>query len=279
MKRMTSTDLEILALQVSNFVAGCYFDPENMGLEMKPDDTPLTVADRGVHTLVEKFMNTHFPGTPVIGEEGQLGSRTGAPDEEWLLVDEVDGTWAYMLQVPVFTSLIAVMEGNRPRLSVIIDPIGKRLYLAKKNSRAHLVAHGGVLPSVKGLWVHAQLPKVPTVGFASWPKRGDPSDMLVPGMMQVVTGLHDMGCIPVSMVTIGYLDAMVAAGQLAGAIFPGGTMHDTAAGHLLVEEAGGKVTDLRGNPISYEGPRIFGHVMSMGGAFHDTLLELIAPAL
>ena len=78
---------------------------------------------------------------------------------------------------------------------------------------------------------------------------------------------------------IGYLDAMVADGRLAGTIFPGRTMHDTAAGHLLVEEAGGKATDLRGNPLDYSGTCLFGHIFSVGGDMHDQLVELVRKAI
>jgi myo-inositol-1(or 4)-monophosphatase len=243
-----------------------------MGLEWKADDTPLTVADRAVRDLVERWRNENFPDLIIVGEEGQLGQRTGAENEHWLLVDEVDGTWAYMLGVPVFTTLFALMRGDKPIMAAIMDPIGKRLYTAERGKGAYL--------NGKKISVQRELPKVPTVGYVSWPKRDHPSDMLILGMVEVaVVGLHKMGCIPVNMVTIGYLDAMVANGQLSGTIFPGGTLHDTAPGHLLIEEAGGKVTDLRGDALSYGGTKVFGHVCSIGGEFHDKLVNLTRASL
>ena len=51
-------------------------------------------------------------------------------------------------------------------------------------------------------------------------------------------------------------------------------MHDTAPGDIIVTEAGGTVTDLLGNPLSYDSGEILGHVMS-NGIIHDLLLEAV----
>ncbi len=248
------------------------YSSSNVELEWKGDGTPLTAADRAVHDLVIEFMTKAYPDIPVIGEEGQLGMRTGASNECWLLVDEVDGTWAFMLGVPVFTIMFTLMRGNVPMIAVIYDPIGKRLYSAERGKGAFL--------NDKQIFVASALPKVPNVGFVSWPKRNHPSDMLIPGMVDgVVAGLHKMGCIPVNMVTNGYFGAMVANGQLSGMIFPGRTLQDVAPVDLLVREAVGKVTDLRGDWLSYGNKEVFGYVASQGGDFHDKLVELIRGSL
>jgi fructose-1,6-bisphosphatase/inositol monophosphatase family enzyme len=191
--QMTLENLSELALRAGDLVYRFHSEPDSMGLEWKADDTPLTVADRGVRDLVAEYMTQNFPDIPVVGEEGQLGLRTGASDELWMLVDEVDGTWAYMLGVPMFTSMFALMRGDEPLMSAIIDPVGKRLYNAERGRGAFL--------NGKPIRIQTDFPKGATVGFVSWPHRDLPGDMLVPGMVEgVVVGLHKMGCIPVNMV-------------------------------------------------------------------------------
>lgn len=265
-------DLSRLARQAGELVKAAHFDPANMELEWKPDDTPLTVADRSVRDLVARWRNEHFPDLIVVGEEGQLGRRTGAAGEYWLLVDEVDGTWAFMLGLPVFTSMFALMCGDKPIMTAIMDPIGQRLFVAERGRGAFL--------NGQKISVQRELPKMPTVGYVAWPKANRPGDMLIPRMVEgVVVGLHKMGCIPVNMVTIGLVDALVAGGQFSATIFPGATLHDTAPGHLLVEEAGGKVTDLFGDDITYGGTKVNGHVFSMGEDFHRDLIALTRAAV
>lgn len=274
MSKMQMSHLVTLAEQAGALIHKCHFEPDSMGIEWKADQTPLTVADRGVRDLVNTYMTEHFSHIPVIGEEAQLGKRTGADDEEWMLIDEVDGTWAYMLQVPVYSSLFAVMRGNRPVMSAIVDPVGKRLYTAERGAGAF--RNGKQITTAE--FAHTQ--KTPAVGFVSWPHRDHPSDMLVKGLVRdVVVGIHEMGAMPVSMITIGYLDAMVADGRLAGSIFPAGSMHDTAAGHLLVEEAGGVATDLSGSSLDYSGTKLFGHIFAGNEEMHQKLVRLVADSI
>ena len=264
-------DLARLASEASGMVRALYAKPEGMNIEMKSDDTPVTAADRAVQDLVKHYMTSRFPHVPVVGEEGQLGKRSGDPSEYWLSVDELDGTWAYMLGVPMFTSTFALMRGAVPVLSAIVDPMGDRLYLAERG--------GGTILNGMPISVCSSLPEMPTVGFVSWPTRGLATDMAIPGMVsKVLVGLHDMGCVPVSMVSCAYLDAKVAEGKLQAMVFPGQTLHDSAPGHLIVQEAGGTVTDLRGDPLRYDGTSVFGHLCSMGGDFHEELLRLTRSA-
>ena len=75
--------------------------------------------------------------------------------------------------------------------------------------------------------------------------------------------------------SITYMGALVAAGELAGTMFQGTKPYDTAALKVIVEEAGGKVTDLFGNEQRYD-QDIRGHLVS-NGLLHDRLLEMLRP--
>lgn len=274
MKKPSLDELVHAARLASVVVEKAFRNPHAMGLEWKADDTPLTIADRAVRDLVCGWMSKDYPHIPVVGEESQLGLRTGAADEHWLLIDEVDGTWAYMLGVPVFSCLFALMQGNKPVVSVIADPIADRIYWAKEGDGAYM--------NDNPIKTQRQLPKNPTVGICTWPYRNHPSDMLVRNMMSgaesVASQLHRKGFIVYNCSTIGYFDAMVASGHLAGTIFPGGTLHDTAAGHLLVEEAGGWTSDLRGYPLRYGDKNVHGHVFAANNDLWNDLLEIVQRA-
>ncbi len=270
----TMDDLYTLGVKAGETVCGLYFGSGDMGLEFKIDATPVTAADRAISGLVDEWRRSLFPELAIISEEGLKGERTGDPKQYWMLVDEVDGTWAYHLGIPVFSSLFALMRGNEVAMSVIVDPISHRIYTAGRGKGAYL--------NRKRIHAQLSLPKNPSVGIVAWPKRGI-NDMLIENMISGPDGgvsgaLHRMGCVPIKMGTIGYVDAMVAAGWLSATIFPGSTLHDTAAGDLLVREAGGIASDLYGSPLEYSGTMVDGHVFSCNSEFHDKMLDIIKQA-
>jgi fructose-1,6-bisphosphatase/inositol monophosphatase family enzyme len=76
-----------------------------------------------------------------------------------------------------------------------------------------------------------------------------------------------------NLLSIGYMGAKVATGEFAATVFPGGNAHDNAAIHLLVEEAGGRFTDLFGNAPDYSAP-LKGHIAA-NPALHEKLLALV----
>jgi fructose-1,6-bisphosphatase/inositol monophosphatase family enzyme len=108
----------------------------------------------------------------------------------------------------------------------------------------------------------------PVVGYVSWNNCGK-------NMHAICGHLESLGFQMVNFCSIGYFEAMIAKGELAGTIFPQQkpmAFHDTAPGHLLVEEAGGIVTDLYGLPQDYLQETFRGHVMANSPGIHSILL-------
>lgn len=89
-------------------------------VELKSDGTPVTEADRRAEEVMRELLATWYPGHRVCGEEFG-GSRTPAPGLEWVL-DPVDGTSWFTLGIPVFGTLIALLEDGEPVLGVIHLP-------------------------------------------------------------------------------------------------------------------------------------------------------------
>jgi histidinol-phosphatase len=78
--------------------------------EWKADGSPVTIADREAETAIRAWITAHFPDDGVLGEE--LGETAGHSGRRWL-IDPIDGTRSFVAGVPLWGSLVAVMEGDR----------------------------------------------------------------------------------------------------------------------------------------------------------------------
>jgi histidinol-phosphatase len=83
---------------------------KDVAVEWKPDGSPVTVADRSAEGAVREWIRTRFPADGVMGEE--FGERPGTSGRRWI-VDPIDGTKSFVRGVPMWGSLVAVVEGER----------------------------------------------------------------------------------------------------------------------------------------------------------------------
>ena len=96
-----------------------FFHNSEMGLEIKADDTPVTLADRRAEEVMREMIGKKFPAHGVLGEE--FGSDRAQSDFVWVL-DPIDGTKAFVTGCPLFGTLIGLMAHGRPVLGVIHLP-------------------------------------------------------------------------------------------------------------------------------------------------------------
>jgi myo-inositol-1(or 4)-monophosphatase len=233
-----------------------YFTHFGMERVVKSDTTPLTKADTEINQLVIEHIRALSSEVDIIGEEAS--DRTASPWQ--IMCDPVDGTFPYTWGMPVATFMLGLMYERKPVMGVIYDPFTDRLYSAEVG---------------KGAWMNgtplqvssATLTDRPIVGYVSWP--GCPYNVL-----RACQYLEERGVTLVNLCSIGYIEAAVATGEFVGTIFPGTKHHDTAPGHIIVEMAGGKVTDIFGQPLHYRDGKIDGHIMS-NGRLHDLLVEAV----
>jgi histidinol-phosphatase len=100
-----------------------------MKVEWKGDNTPVTLADRATEEALRSRMQKETPGYGVIGEE--FGRAPGAQNREWV-VDPIDGTKAFIHGVPLFGTLIALLEDGVPVLGLIDLPaLGERVWASR----------------------------------------------------------------------------------------------------------------------------------------------------
>jgi fructose-1,6-bisphosphatase/inositol monophosphatase family enzyme len=218
----------------------------------KPDHTPVTVADTEVNQLIVDQVKMTFPEYGVLGEEISYQS-----DREKLWVcDPIDGTPAFIYHIPTSMFSLALVVGGVPQLGVAFNPLTSELYYAVKG---------------KGAFRDDQAIKVAARAWGEGTRLAGSSD----GSLDRHTardGFKELDISVIASYSIVFKGCLVAEGSVDGRIWGGNGAHDVAAIKLIVEEAGGKATDLDGNEQRYDQP-VNGIVMS-NGLIHDKLIEI-----
>ena len=211
-----------------------YFYQDN-GASYKGDKTIVTLADKEInHILIEK-VKEKFPAHSVDGEEEKFGKSKYV----WVC-DPVDGTAMYARHIPVAVFSLALVINGISTVGVVYDPFTKNLYSAMKGNGAY---KNNEKISVNDI----ELDDMKSVSnFDMWPAA---DYNLYDTMKELGKKTYFVGIGSVIRACM-----CVANGDFNLAIFPG-TKHkncDIAAAKVIVEEAGGKVTDLFGNEQRYD---------------------------
>ncbi len=229
--------------------------------EGTPNRTPVTAADTEVNRVVIAELRQRFPSDEVsITGEEQSDER---PNPRYrIFCDPIDGTFPFAAGIPVSTFMLALVEGDTPLASVIYDPFGDQLFLAQRGQGA--TRNGRPLRTS----TVTQLSTKTVIGSCWW----NTAPYNVGLVNAVLPSLYDASLI--NLLSIGYMGTKVASGEFIATLFPGSSAHDSAALQLLVQEAGGVVTDLFGEPLRYDRP-LRGHLAAANPSIHQTLVELV----
>ena len=232
-----------------------YYVDDN-GSFYKFDNTIVTKADTEInHYLIEQVKKT-FPDHSVDGEEEQFGKS----EYVWVC-DPVDGTAMYARHIPVATFSLALVIGGAPVVGVVYDPFSKNLYEATKGGGAYL---NGEKISVSDI----KLGDMRSVSnFDMWPE----------ATYNTYDAIKELGS-KTYFLSIGsavHACTEVARGNFTFELFSGGVHKncDVAASKIIIEEAGGKVTDLFGNEQRYD-KDINGCIIS-NGVVHDDVVNIV----
>jgi myo-inositol-1(or 4)-monophosphatase len=232
-----------------------YFTEDN-GANYKFDQTIVTKADTEINGLLIERVKSTFPDHSVDGEEEQFGKS----DYVWVC-DPVDGTAMYARHIPVAVFSLALVIDGVSTVGVVYDVFTDNLYTAVKGEGAY---KNDIRISVNDI----KLDDMRSVSnFDMWPE----------AEYNLYDFIKELGkkTYFVSIGSVIRACMCVANGDFNLAIFPG-TKHkncDIAAAKVIVEEAGGKVTDLFGNDQRYD-QSIKGAVIS-NGIVHDETLEVL----
>ncbi len=224
-----------------------------VAVTLKPDQTPVTQADREAEQAIVERLAAAFPDTGFLGEE--FGAR-GPQDRRWI-VDPVDGTRNFVRGIPYWATLIALEEGGEVVLGVVHAPATGDLFWARRGGGAF--ANGtplrvsGVERLEEATLVHASL------GYL----RARPGYW--EGFLRLVDrterqrGFGDY---------FGY--TFVLRGQAELMVEADVKPWDLAPFKVLVEEAGGRFTDFEGRPTIYSGT-----ALASNGRLHDAAVSLL----
>ena len=114
-----------LARQSGEFIRPFFANP-SLTVELKADQSPVTLADRGAEELMRRLIEKKFPTHGIIGEE--MGNVREKAEWVWVL-DPIDGTKSFMSACPLFGTLIALMHHGEPVLGCIHQPILQQLMI------------------------------------------------------------------------------------------------------------------------------------------------------
>ena len=233
-----------------------YFDADDKSVELKTDETPVTIADKLVNQLLLDRVAERFPDHGVLSEEG---SRHEDRKQLWVC-DPIDGTKGFIQHIPTALFSLAYVIDGRPEVAVMFDPFQNRLFSAIRG---------------KGAWVNEKSTHVSsraTLEGAAVTLSGSYKELQrrQPFFNDLVAHKAEIVMVPGSV----FKSALIAGGNVDGYVFPGKSAHDIAAAKLIVEEAGGKVTDLYGKEQRYDG-KIYGAIVT-NGRIHDELVKVVA---
>ena len=216
---------------------------------MKPDRTPVTQADREAERAIVEIVTRAFPEHGVLGEEH--GAR-GDQAVRWI-IDPIDGTRNFVRRIPVWAILIALEEHGEVTVGVIHNPVTGELATARRGGGAYLGGERLAVSAVDDLGaatlLHADLGLLRRAG------RWDGFVRLVDAT-QRQRGFGDY---------LGY--TLVASGRSEIYVELDLKPWDLAPCRIVVEEAGGRFTDLTGAPTIYGGA-----ALATNGRLHDAAL-------
>ncbi|CAN5717608.1 inositol monophosphatase family protein [soil metagenome] len=201
-------------------------------ISIKPDGSPVSAADMEVDAYIEATLHKQYPHISYLSEEDVRDIHTGL---QWV-VDPIDGTANFITGNPLFGISIALLNDKQPILGVIYSPTSDEMYTAIRGRGALKngvpISTSSDTELVEAIILVDNGTHERTVRFNG-------------GLRQT---LSTRKALPQSRKCASRELCAVADGSASGMIHRALNVWDIAAGVLLVEESGGVVTDLQGNP-------------------------------
>ncbi len=232
----------------------------NITIDYKSAFNLVTDADKAAEAKILAVINSHFPEDQVLAEEsGESLGRTGKAGHRWL-IDPIDGTTNFAHAYPFFCTSIALLENDKRVLGVVYNPVADELFLAE---------------SAKGAWLNDKKIHVSRTAnlVESLLATGFPpssSNSLENNMEQFryLTGIsHGVRRDGSAALDLCY----VACGRLDGFWEQNLAPWDIGAGSLIVQEAGGKVTDLNNGPLNLTQ----GNIVATNQLIHEQVITAL----
>ncbi len=232
----------------------------NFQVSKKKDDSPITEADLKSNEIIKEILSQ--TEHTILSEEDKDDQSRLSKDTIWI-VDPLDGTSDFIDKTGEFTVMIALIKNKKPILGVISWPTEKIFFVAQKGSGAFRYSNGEWEKiSVTAL---AELSKCRAIGSRHHLLDKDKSFIKK-------LGIEDFTSIGSSL-KVG----KISSGEAEAYITTTNKMKewDTAASYCIISEAGGKMTDMLGNDITYNNKKVFHQngILVTNGLIHDKIVE------
>ena len=252
------------------------YQAQDLVVTTKPDNTPVTDADRAVETAIREALATHRQTDGLVGEE--FGSDKGLSGRYWV-IDPIDGTKNFMRGVPTWATLIALVQVDSAGIEEVVVGIASAPALARRWSAAK--GHGAFVRfnsgSVDDLTEEfdsvsnekkISVSKVGTLSdasisysdFVGWGDRLEPFQKMLANAWRT-RGIGDF-----------WSHMLVAEGAVDVAIEPSLAVWDMAALDIIVREAGGVFTNTAGQSGPFGGSGV-----STNGVLHNAVINGLNP--
>ena len=244
---MTDAELALSLADSADEITMRFFRSPALSVRAKSDRSPVSEADEAVERMIRDRIAAERPSDSILGEEfGTSGSNA----RRWI-IDPIDATGNYIRGVPVFGTLIALEDSGEPVAGVVSAPALHRRWSAARGQGAHC----------NGTPIHVSSVAALAGVFLGYDSINDFADGET--FIELLRSCHR---------TRGFGDfwahMLVAEGALDAAIEPRVAHWDMAAVQIIVEEAGGRFTNLAGERRA-DG----GSALSTNGRVHDAILQ------
>ena len=242
----------------------------SLSVEWKDAEEPVTEADRAVSELCIARLAAAFPSEVVLSEERpDDGARLLAP--HFWLVDPIDGTKDFIAGRAGYSVMIGQVTAGEPSLGVVYQPAAERLWLAERDRGAFEIVEDQPLARITVSAIH-QIADARMVSSAST------REELVE-KVRTSAGIRD----ELQVGSVGVKLCLIASAARDIYMNPAGRckLWDTAAPAVILQEAGGKLTDLRGSKLRYTDLDLGHHrgLVASNGLLHRDALRVLEPFL
>ena len=232
---------EIVEKQIDNFLyAGdVAIELRNKGLnkEIKSDGTPVSNGDLEVNKIITKKILELTPNIPIVSEETSHNKSTKNLSDFWL-VDPIDGTYDYINNLDEFTINAGLILNRKPVAGLIYAPAKKRMFYSYGKDNAYELTNGNLINLKCDL--EAQKSSIKFVSY---------SNKIKPEIEKIY---EDIGVKDFVRMKSSLKFCVVASGEFDGYVAEARACEwDIAAGHAILQDAGGIITDFNGDQILY----------------------------
>jgi len=226
----------------------------------KSDDSPITDADLKSNEVIKKILSQTQHA--ILSEEDNDDQSRLSKEMVWI-VDPLDGTSDFIDKTGEFTVMIALIKNKKPILGVIGWPTEKTLFVAQKDSGAFRYSNDEWQKI--SVTTETELSKCRTVG--SRHHLSDKEKLFIKKL-----GIEDFTSIGSSL-KVG----KISSGEAEAYITTTNKMKewDSAASYCIISEAGGKMTDMLGNDITYNNKEVYHQngILVTNGLIHEKIVE------